>query len=67
MAREATEKAISTLHDRFFINEKKLKVLWAKTNLQEAKGKSRGKKEFQATNIEEFEQKGDEECKEGDA
>ena len=29
-ARDAAENAIKTLHDRFFIGDKKLKVLWAK-------------------------------------
>lgn len=30
-AREAATLAIETMHDRFFIGEKKLKVLWAKS------------------------------------
>jgi RNA recognition motif-containing protein len=29
-AREAAEKAIESLFDRFYVNNKRLKVLWAK-------------------------------------
>jgi pre-mRNA-splicing factor RBM22/SLT11 len=35
-AREAAEKAMECLFDRFFINEKKAKLLWAKSQLESA-------------------------------
>ena len=34
IARESAIKAVETLHERFFINEKRLKVLWAKSQLE---------------------------------
>ncbi len=41
-ARESAERAIEGLFDRFFINNKRLKVLWAKAQL-ENKGPSKKK------------------------
>ena len=36
-SRDAAEKAINTLHDKLFIAEKKIKLLWAKSQLLEQK------------------------------
>ena len=36
-SREAAQKAISTLHEKFFLCEKKIKLDWAKCQLQEQK------------------------------
>ena len=36
-SREAAEKAITTLHEKFFLCEKKIKLDWAKAQLQEQK------------------------------
>jgi len=36
-SRDAAEKAIATLHDKLYLCEKKIKLLWAKTQLLEQK------------------------------
>lgn len=41
--RQCAEKAISALHDRFFIKGKRLKVMWAKSQLQEESQKKKKK------------------------
>jgi hypothetical protein len=46
-ARESAEKAIECLFDRCFINNKRLKVLWAKAQLEQGGttgGKGQNKK-----------------------
>ena len=35
-AREAAIKAVELLHERFFVGEKRLKVLWAKSQLEQS-------------------------------
>ena len=45
-SRDVAEKAISTLHDKFYLAEKKIKLLWAKTQLLEQKAyKKKGQKD----------------------
>ena len=50
-SRDAAEKAIATLHDKLYVMEKKIKLLWAKTQLLEHKAyKKKSHKDTDRTN-----------------
>jgi hypothetical protein len=36
-ARDGAQKALNTLHDKFFVADQPLKLLWAKNQLQDSK------------------------------